>query len=98
MAGQLKAAAPKTPAPAAGKLPGEDPQGAGYVGRREVARQQAARAAKPAPAKTPNFGGPTGYSGTNYTVKQPAKQPAVAESAGDELQSILKSAGLVRNR
>jgi hypothetical protein len=146
------AATPAAPAAAAGKFPGEDPQGSNYVGRREVARQQAARAAaaaKPAPAKTPNFGGPTGYSNTNYTFKQPAaapaaapaakpgipstgtsnsvfgrtstsstggisqptatglrhtakannpNQPAVAESAGDELQSILKSAGLVRNR
>jgi hypothetical protein len=52
---------------AAGKFPGEDPQGAGYVGRREVARRQAARdaavAKKPA---TPNFAGPTGYSSVNY--------------------------------
>jgi LysM repeat protein len=75
---------PTAPAAAAGKFPGEDPQGAGYVGRREVARRQAARAAgaaKPAPAKTPNFSGPTGYSSVNTTVKQPAKQPAVAEGA-----------------
>ena len=55
------------PTTAAGKFPGEDPQGAGYVGRREVARRQAARdaavAKKPA---TPNFAGPTGYSNVNY--------------------------------
>jgi uncharacterized protein YcfJ len=79
MAGQLGAPA-AAPAAAAGKFPGEDPQGAGYVGRREVARRQAARAAgaaKPAPAKTPSFSGPTGYSSQNTTVKQ----PAVAEGA-----------------
>jgi hypothetical protein len=39
--------------------PGEDPKGANYVGRREVARRQAARAAAPQPTtttSTPNFG------------------------------------------
>jgi hypothetical protein len=53
---------------AAGTFPGEDPNGPGYVGRREVARRQAARAsqANTAPAK-PNFaqqGG--GYKSVNY--------------------------------
>jgi hypothetical protein len=55
-------------APGAGTFPGEDPQGPGYVGRREVARRQAARDAeaskKPA---APNFaqqGG--GYKSVNY--------------------------------
>lgn len=52
---------------AAGKFPGEDPQGAGYVGRREVARRQAARDAavvkKPA---APNFAEPAGYGKITY--------------------------------
>ena len=53
---------------AAGTFPGEDPNGPGYIGRREVARRQAARAsqANTAPAK-PNFaqqGG--GYKSVNY--------------------------------
>jgi hypothetical protein len=53
---------------AAGTFPGEDPQGPGYVGRREVARRQAARDAEAAkkPA-APNFaqqGG--GYKNVNY--------------------------------
>ena len=51
-----------------GTFPGEDPQGPGYVGRREVARRQAARDAEAAkkPA-APNFaqqGG--GYKSVNY--------------------------------
>jgi len=54
--------------PSTGTFPGEDPQGPGYVGRREVARRQAARDAGPAkkPA-APNFaqqGG--GYKSVNY--------------------------------
>jgi hypothetical protein len=46
---------------AAGTFPGEDPQGAGYVGRLEVARRQAARNAQAAknPA-TPNAAGTIG--------------------------------------
>jgi len=57
-----------TAAPAAGTFPGEDPNGPGYVGRREVARRQAARAAQTGttPAK-PSFapqGG--GYKSVNY--------------------------------
>ena len=53
---------------ASSKFPGEDPQGPGYVGRREVARRQAARDAEAAkkPAR-PNFaqqGG--GYKSVNY--------------------------------
>jgi hypothetical protein len=82
-------AAPK-PTTAAGAFPGEDPQGAGYVGRREVARRQAARdaavAKKPA---TPNFGGPTGYSSVNYApniktginLPKPTAVPAAATAA-----------------
>ena len=99
MAGQL--GAPAAAAAPAGKFPGEDPQGAGYLGRREVARQQAARAAgaaKPAPAKTPNFSGPAGYSGTNYTVKQPAKQPAVAEGWKDEADDFSEWSDYVREK
>ena len=62
------AAATSAIAPAAGKFPGEDPQGPGYVGRREVARRRAARDAEAAkkPA-APNFaqqGG--GYKSVNY--------------------------------
>jgi hypothetical protein len=78
---------PAAPTTAAGKFPGEDPQGSNYVGRREVARRQAARdaavAKKPA---TPNFGGPTGYSSVNYApniktginLPKPAAAPAAA--------------------
>jgi LysM repeat protein len=54
-------------APAAGKFPGEDPTGPGYVGRREVARRQAARAASAGKPAAPNFaqqGG--GYKSVNY--------------------------------
>jgi hypothetical protein len=53
---------------AAGKFPGEDPQGAGYVGRREVARRQAARDAEAAkkPA-APNFAQQgAGYKNVTY--------------------------------
>jgi len=76
-------AAPAAPAAAAGKFPGEDPQGAGYVGRREVARRQAARAAAPAPAKTPDYSRQsTGYSGGTYTIKQPAAPAAPAAKPG----------------
>jgi len=74
-------------ATAAGTFPGEDPQGAGYVGRREVARRQSARdaAAAKKPA-TPNFGGPTGYSSVNYapniktgiSLPKPTAAPAAA--------------------
>jgi len=89
------ATATKPAATAAGKFPGEDPQGAGYVGRREVARRQAARDAeavkKPA---TPNFGQQTaGYKSVSYApniktganlpkptaVATPTKTPTQAE-------------------
>ena len=52
----------------AGKFPGEDPQGAGYIGRREVARRQAARDAAAAKKPvTPNFGQQNaGYKSVNY--------------------------------
>jgi LysM repeat protein len=53
---------------AAGTFPGEDPNGPGYIGRREVARRQAARAAQSGTTPTkPNFaqqGG--GYKSVNY--------------------------------
>ena len=57
-----------TAAGGTGTFPGEDPKGPGYVGRREVARRQAARDAEAAkkPA-APNFapqGG--GYKSVNY--------------------------------
>ena len=63
-----------TAKPAAGTFPGEDPQGPGYVGRREVARRQAARdaeASKKPAAKTPNFAGPTGYGKVTQSFKTP---------------------------
>ena len=73
---------PAAPTTAAGKFPGEDPQGAGYVGRREVARRQAARDAEAAkkPA-TPNFGQQTaGYKSVNYApnIKTGASLPKPA--------------------
>ena len=94
-----KAAAPTAatkPTTAATTFPGEDPQGAGYVGRREVARRQAARdaAAAKKPA-TPNFAGPAGYSSVNYapniktginlpkpTGAAPAAAPATKVTSG----------------
>ena len=55
-----------TPAPATGKFPGEEPTGPNYVGRLEVKRRQAARAAAAStiPAK-PNFA-QGGYGSVNY--------------------------------
>ena len=44
-----------TTKPATNTFPGEDPQGPGYVGRREVARRQAARGATASKPATPNF-------------------------------------------
>jgi hypothetical protein len=75
----------KTAATATGKFPGEDPQGAGYVGRREVARRQAARdaAAAKKPA-APNFGQQTaGYKSVNYapTIKTGVGLPKPAAAA-----------------
>jgi hypothetical protein len=66
---QPAAPATTTPAtaPASGKFPGEDPQGPGYVGRREAARRQAARAATAGKPAAPNFaqqGG--GYKSVTY--------------------------------
>jgi LysM repeat protein len=46
---------PGATVPAGGKFPGEDPQGPGYVGRREAARRQAARAATVGKPARPNF-------------------------------------------
>jgi len=54
-------------APAGGKFPGEDPQGPGYVGRREAARRQAARAATAGKPAAPNFAQQSGgYKSVNY--------------------------------
>ena len=69
---------------AAGTFPGEDPQGPGYVGRREVARRQAARGATASKPAAPNFaqqGG--GYAKVNQptTMKYsgvPMAKPATA--------------------
>jgi len=83
------ATATTTKPAAAGKFPGEDPQGSNYVGRREVARRQAARdadaAKKPA---TPNFGGPTGYASTSYapSIKTGANLPKPAAAPAAEPQ------------
>ena len=58
-----------TTASTTGKFPGEDPTGPNYVGRLEVKRRQAARAAaagnSAAPAKTPNFAQQGGYAKVN---------------------------------
>ena len=57
----------KPGAPAAGNPAGwNDPKSANYVGRREVARRQAAQPA--AAAATPNFAGPSGYGKTTMTA------------------------------
>ena len=54
-------------APAATNAAGwNDPKSANYVGRREVARRQAAQPA--AAAATPNFAGPSGYGKTTMTA------------------------------
>jgi hypothetical protein len=73
-----------TTKPATNTFPGEDPQGPGYVGRREVARRQAARGATTSKPATPNFaqqGG--GYAKVNQptTMKYsgvPMAKPATA--------------------
>ena len=57
-----------TTKPATNTFPGEDPQGPGYVGRREVARRQAARGATASKPATPNFAGPSGYGKTTMTA------------------------------
>jgi LysM repeat protein len=80
---------PGATAPAGGKFPGEDPQGPGYVGRREAARRQAARdadaAKKPA---APNFaqqGG--GYKSVNYApnIKTGINLPKPTAPAGTKV-------------
>jgi hypothetical protein len=73
--------------PAAGTFPGEDPQGPGYVGRREVARRQAARGATASKPAAPNFaqqGG--GYAKVNQptTMKYsgvPMTKPAAVPTS-----------------
>ena len=86
------------PAPAASKFPGEDPQGPGYVGRREVARRQAARDAEAAkkPAR-PNFaqqGG--GYKSVNYApnIKTGINLPKPAAAAKPASTSTASKGGL----
>ena len=72
--------APTTaPQASAARPPGEDPKGANYVGRREVARRQAARAAGPQPTttSTPNFGQQT----APYKYNAPATKAATASTA-----------------
>jgi hypothetical protein len=74
------APAPTTaPQASAAIPPGEDPKGANYVGRREVARRQAARAAAPQPTttSTPNFGQQT----APYKYNAPATKAATASTA-----------------
>jgi LysM repeat protein len=77
--------------PAAGTFPGEDPQGAGYVGRLEVKRRQAARdaqaAKKPAAA---NFGQQaTGYKSVNYApnIKTGVSLPKSAGSTAAQTKT-----------
>jgi hypothetical protein len=87
---------PTAPAAAAGKFPGEDPQGAGYVGRREVARRQAARDAEAAkkPA-TPNFGQQAaGYKSVNYApnIKTGVGLPKPAAAAAPTKPGFLQTA------
>jgi hypothetical protein len=65
-------------------FPGEDPQGPGYVGRREVARRQATRDAEAAkkPA-APNFAQNAGYKSVNYApnIKTGISMPKPAAAA-----------------
>ena len=79
-------------APATGKFPGEEPTGPNYVGRLEVKRRQAARAAAASttPAK-PNFaqqGG--GYGSVNYApniktgISLPKPTAPVPAAAGNQ--------------
>ena len=76
-----------TTKPATNTFPGEDPQGPGYVGRREVARRQAARGATASKPATPNFaqqGG--GYAKVNQptTIKYsgvPMAKPSAPAAA-----------------
>jgi hypothetical protein len=72
--------APTTASQASAAIPpGEDPKGANYVGRREVARRQAARAVAPQPTttSTPNFGQQT----APYRYNAPATKAATASTA-----------------
>lgn len=77
--------------PAASTMfPGEDPNKANYVGRREVARQQAARAAAsqtaptayklPAASSTPKAGALPGYD-YKSVMQMPGMQPSAAKKA-----------------
>jgi LysM repeat protein len=73
--------------PATNTFPGEDPQGPGYVGRREVARRQAARGTTASKPAAPNFaqqGG--GYAKVNQptTMKYsgvPMTKPAAVPTS-----------------
>jgi LysM repeat protein len=94
-------ASAKPTAPAGGKFPGEDPQGPGYVGRREVARRQAARDAEAAkkPA-APNFAQQSsGYKSVNYAPATysanmkptaTAKAPPAKNAAGGTSDQLSK--------
>ena len=94
-------ASTKTAAPAGGKFPGEDPQGPGYIGRREVARRQAARDAEAAkkPA-APNFAQQSGgyknvtYAPATYSANMKptgaAKAPPAKNAAGGESDQLSK--------
>jgi hypothetical protein len=83
------ATATSATAPVAGTFPGEDPQGPGYVGRREVARRQAARDAEAAKKPSaPNFaqqGG--GYKSVNYApnIKTGINLPKPTAPAGTKV-------------
>jgi len=64
-----------TTTPTTAQFPGEDPQGPGYVGRREVARRQAARAAQATTTTTPPTADysrrASGYGSQNITTTPP---------------------------
>jgi hypothetical protein len=79
--------------PAAGTFPGEDPQGPGYVGRREVARRQAARGTTASKPAAPNFaqqGG--GYAKVNQpTTMKYSGVPMAKPGAAPVTQPTLTS-------
>ena len=100
-----------TTKPATNTFPGEDPQGPGYVGRREVARRQAARGATASKPATPNFaqqGG--GYAKVNQptTMKYsgvpmakpsaPAAAPVKTHTGGKVAGQLSQTPNAVRKR
>lgn len=88
---QVAAATSASAAPSTtGKFPGEDPQGPGYVGRREAARRQAARAAQAGKPATPNFAQQgSGYKSVNYApnIKTGVSLPKPAAPVGTKVTS-----------